>query len=153
LFNDDEVSGMIRGVNKRDREEWIRMRHLLWPEEIEIAESADEIYAGRSMVKQVFVHARDDGRLGGFIEIGVRVYAEGCETSPVAFIEGWYVDADLRRSGVGAGLVKAAEGWAREQGYREMGSDLLIDNDTSLKAHLALGFHEVERLIAMAKRL
>ena len=89
----------------------------------------------------------------GDIEIGERAYAEGCETSPVGFIEGWYVDEDLRRSGVGKGLVAAAEQWARTKGYREMGSDLLIDNDESLRAHLALGYHEVERLIAMAKKL
>jgi aminoglycoside 6'-N-acetyltransferase I len=132
------------------------MRHLLWPHEVEMEESADEIYAGRSMVKQVFVHDRGGAggpALGGFIEIGERAYAEGCETSPVAFIEGWFVDEDLRRSGVGKGLVAAAEVWARSKGYREMGSDLLIDNDESLRAHLALGYHEVERLIAMAKKL
>ena len=154
---------MIRPLTKTDRAEWLRMRHLLWPHEIEMEESADEIYAGRSMVKQVIVHARNGGAgrggatgpalLGGFIEIGERAYAEGCETSPVAFIEGWFVDADLRRSGVGRGLVAAAEAWARSKGYREMGSDLLIDNDESLRAHLALGYHEVERLIAMAKKL
>jgi aminoglycoside 6'-N-acetyltransferase I len=135
------------------------MRHLLWPDEIEIAESADEIYAGRSMVKQVVVHARGEGggaggtALGGFIEIGERAYAEGCDTSPVAFIEGWWVDADLRRSGVGGRLVAAAEAWARTQGYKEMGSDLLIDNHVSLKANLALGYREVERLVALAKKL
>jgi aminoglycoside 6'-N-acetyltransferase I len=149
---------MIRPVKTTDRAEWLRMRHLLWPEEIEIGESADEIYAGRSMVKQVFVHDRGGqaggpALLGGFIEIGERAYAEGCDTSPVAFIEGWWVDADVRRSGVGAKLVEAAEVWARAQGYKEMGSDLLVDNDVSLKAHLALGYREVERLIAMAKRL
>ena len=129
------------------------MRVALWPEEIEIAESADVIYAGRSMVKKVFVDDRGNGMLGGFIEIGERAYAEGCETSPVAFIEGWYVDPDLRRAGTGAALVAAAEAWARAQGYREMGSDLLLGNDVSLRAHLALGFHEVERLIALAKKL
>lgn len=153
---------MIRPLTKQDRAEWLRMRHLLWPDEIEIAECADEIYAGRSMVKQVFVHDRGEGRtnggaggpaLGGFIEIGERAYAEGCDTSPVAFIEGWYVDADLRRSGVGAKLVEAGEVWARAHGYREMGSDLLIDNHVSLKAHLALGYREVERLVALAKKL
>jgi aminoglycoside 6'-N-acetyltransferase I len=144
---------MIRPVTPSDRAEWLRMRVALWPHEIEMEESADEIYAGRSMVKQVFVHDRGDGGLGGFIEIGERAYAEGCDTSPVAFIEGWYVDPDLRRAGVGAKLVEASEVWARAQGYKEMGSDLLIDNDVSLRAHLALGFHEVERLIALAKKL
>lgn len=32
-----------------------------------------------------------------------------------------------------------------------MRSDLLLGNDVSLQAHLALGFHEVERLIALAR--
>lgn len=27
--------------------------------------------------------------------------ADGCESSPVAFLEGWYVDADTRGKGVG----------------------------------------------------
>jgi aminoglycoside 6'-N-acetyltransferase I len=106
------------------------------------------------MLKGVFVHEREGGAsLGGFIEISERTYAEGCETSPVAFIEGWYVDGDLRHQGVGGALVKAAEKWARRKGYTEMGSDLLLDNEISLKAHLALGYREVERLVAMAKKL
>lgn len=129
------------------------MRYALWPDESGIEAGADDVYAGRGQRMAVFIHDRGDGRLGGFIEIGERTYAEGCDTSPVAFIEGWYVDADLRRSGVAAKLVEAGEVWARSQGYKEIGSDLLIDNEVSLKAHLALGYREVERLIAMAKKL
>ena len=149
---------MIRPLEATDRVEWLRMRVALWPVDDTIEENADEFYAGDSMVKQVFVHDLMEGRasgpaLGGFIEIGERAYAEGCDTSPVAFIEGWYVDPDLRRAGTGAKLVAAAEVWARAQGYKEMGSDLLLGNDVSLRAHLALGFREVERLIALAKRL
>jgi len=30
---------------------------------------------------------------------------------------------------------------------------MLLGNDVSLRAHLALGFREVERLIALAKKL
>lgn len=129
------------------------MRHALWPDDAGLEKEAEEIYSGRGMVKRVLVHDRGAGRLGGFIEIGERPYAEGCETSPVAFIEGWYVDEDLRRTGVGRGLVESAEDWARANGYREMGSDLVLGNDRSLKAHLALGYREAERLVALAKRL
>ena len=91
--------------------------------------------------------------LGGFIEVSERAYAEGCDSSPVPFIEGWYVDPDLRKSGIGAQLVEAAEAWARSKNYTEIGSDLSIDNTVSLTAHLALGYREVERLVAMAKKL
>jgi hypothetical protein len=41
----------------------------------------------------------------------------------VAYLEGWYVDRDVRRHGIGAALVHAAEAWARERGYRELASD------------------------------
>jgi len=150
---------MIRLIDENDRQEWLRMRTALWPTDPDLAQQMDQIYAGTAMVKGVFVKVRGEGEgegpipLGGFIEIGERAYAEGCETSPVAFIEGWYVDGDLRNQGVGRALVAAAEKWAKRRGYTEMGSDLVLGNDISLNAHLALGFKEVERLVALAKRL
>ena len=150
---------MIRLIDENDRAEWLRMRTALWPTDPDLVKQMDQIYAGTAMVKGVFVKERGDGQgegpvpLGGFIEIGERQYAEGCETSPVAFIEGWYVDGDLRNQGVGRALVAAAEKWAKRRGYQEMGSDLVLGNDISLNAHLALGFKEVERLVALAKRL
>ncbi len=161
---------MIRRVTSGDRDEWIRLCTALRPDDDGVAEEVGTFFAiregragRRTLLKAVFVHDRSDGgvkgggaggpALGGFIEIGERTYAEGCDSSPVAFIEGWYVDPDLRKSGVGTQLVEAAEAWARSKGYTEMRSDLLIDNEVSLKAHLALGYREVERLVAMAKRL
>lgn len=101
----------------------------------------------------VLVAARSDGRLGGFVEIGSRTYAEGCTSTPVAFLEGWYVDPDLRRQGLGRALVRAAEQWALEHGFTEIASDTELENDASLAAHLALGFEEVERQICFRKRL
>ena len=59
----------------------------------------------------------------------------------------------MRRTGVGAQLLKAAETWAIDHGYREMASDTEIDNEISLKVHQALGFDEVERQICFRKRL
>ena len=47
-------------------------------------------------------------------------HAEGCTISPVAYIEGWYVDPDLRRRKVGSQLVHTAEAWARRQGLQEI---------------------------------
>ena len=100
-----------------------------------------------------FVAARSGGQLGGFIEVGLRKYAEGCDSSPVGYIEGWYVDPDLRQQGVGAALVRAGEEWARAQGCTEMASDCLLDNEISFHAHLALGYEEAERAIHFRRRL
>ena len=100
-----------------------------------------------------FVADRGDGTLGGFVEAGLRKYADGCDTSPVGYIEGWYVDADLREQGIGRALIQAAEAWAIDRGCTEMGSDTWIENVVSYRAHLALGYEEAERLIHFRKRL
>jgi aminoglycoside 6'-N-acetyltransferase I len=50
-------------------------------------------------------------------------------------------------------LVEAAEAWARSCGYAEIASDCHLENDVSLKAHTALGFQVVERLIHFRKSL
>jgi aminoglycoside 6'-N-acetyltransferase I len=101
----------------------------------------------------VLVAVRVGGGLAGFAEVGSRPFADGCDTSPVAYLEGWYVDADVRRQGVGAALVRAAEEWARRQGYRELASDALLENLASQRAHEALGFGEVERAVRYRKAL
>ena len=144
----------IRVIRPEDQPEWVRLRDLLWPGSIDDHETETRQFfalADDSLV--TFVVDRLDGRLGGFIEVGRRNYAEGCRTSPVAYIEGWYVDADLRRRGFGAALVRAAEQWAHEQGLREICSDTEIDNELSIAAHKAIGYQEEERIVCFRKEL
>jgi aminoglycoside 6'-N-acetyltransferase I len=102
---------------------------------------------------QVFIAERPDGSACGFVEVGIRPYAEGCRTSPVGYVEAWYVDADVRREGYGRALLAAAEDWARSRGYQEIASDALIDNIVSHKAHTASGYEEVERIVTFRKPL
>jgi len=78
---------------------------------------------------------------------------DGCRTSPVAFLEGWYVDADCRGSGVGGALLDAVEAWARARGLHELGSDALLHNEASQRVHERLGFIEVERAVRYRKPL
>lgn len=142
----------IRMVQKTDKSEYLRMRLVLWPDENH-EEQLEYFFTSAQPDWVTFIAERENGGLCGFIEVSERLWAEGCETSPVGYIEGWYVDPDLHRQGVGRLLVEAAEAWAKEQGFTEMGSDALIENETSLKAHTALGYQEIERVVCFAKRL
>ena len=147
----------IRPVKPTDRNEWGRMRTRLFsnpdPQEIDDWFDAAERGGTSRVGVAVIVADRGDGLLAGFVEIGSRNYAEGCETTPVAYLEGWYVDPDVRRIGLGAELLKAAETWALAHGFSEIASDTELDNDVSLQAHIGLGFEEVERQICFKKRL
>ena len=143
----------IRHIKVEDKFQWLRMRQSLWPDHTaeEFATQSQEIL--NDPQQAVFVVERSNGNLGGFLEVGMRKYAEGCETSPVGYIEGWYVDEDLRGQDLGRALVQVAEDWARGQGLTEMASDTWLDNEGSIQAHIKLGYDEVERAVHFAKKL
>ena len=145
----------VRRVNSRDKNEWARMRNSLWPGSVK--EHLDEIgkyfSKGALDIVEVFVLERSNGKLGGFIELNVRNYAEGSRSTTVPYVEGWYVDRDLRGRGYGKQLMKAAEMWALENGFDELASDAEIENSASITAHKALGFEEVDRIVCFIKRL
>ena len=84
-----------------------------------------------------------EGRLVGFAEVSIRPYAEGCRSSRVAYLEGWFVLADARNLGAGRALIGAAEDWGRAQGCSEFASDADPGNDLSRAAHRAVGFTDV----------
>ena len=140
-------------MQPEDRQECLRMRLALYPEfEPEQIETGLDDFAARPDSQRVFV-AEEGGGLVGFIEVALREWAHGCVTSPVGYIESWYVSPDMRRSGVGRELVLAAENWTREKGCSEIGSDCDLDNDISNLAHESLGYRECLRHIHFAKRL
>lgn len=142
----------VREVRPEDAAAWARRRAELWSEDHD--QAIADFFAGKLRAwEKVLVIDRGDGSIGGFIEISTRSYAEGCDSSPVAYCEGWYVDAHLRRTGVGRTLMEAAWEWARQAGHTEMGSDCDIVNDLSLDAHLAIGFEETDRVICFRKEL
>ncbi|MBF2029391.1 MAG: GNAT family N-acetyltransferase [Oscillatoriales cyanobacterium C42_A2020_001] len=144
----------IRAVTVGDTAEWQRMRATLWDDSLdEHPREIQAFFEQRNSDLETFVCERGNGKLGGFVEVGVRKYAEGCDSDRVGYIEGLYVDQDLRRQGIASQLIQAAEDWARSHEIWEMASDCLIDNHVSLAMHLANGFEEVERIICFRKTL
>ncbi len=50
-------------------------------------------------------------------------------------------------------MFEAAKEWAKEQGFRELGSDAVLGNTLSHQVHERLGFVETERLVTFLMRL
>lgn len=78
----------------------------------------------------------------GFIELTIRSSAEECMTSPVLYIEGWYVHPNHQSKGIGKALMNAAFDWGRAHNCKEAASDARPDNQLSINAHHALGFQD-----------
>lgn len=144
---------IVRLATPADVEAWCEQRAQLWPQldEHEHAVEAVQWIADPSTDTLLAVAA--DGTLLGFVEVGLRAYAEGCETSPVGYVEGWFVDGPARRRGVGRALLRAAEDWARGKGCREMASDTELHNVVSQEAHERLGYERVETIVVYRRSL
>lgn len=147
-----------RFVTLEDQVEWLRLLRNLYVESTD----ADHLAAVEAYLlglpsdelapSAVFVVDRPSGGLCGLLELSLRNYAEGC-VGETPYIESWFVDADCRGSGIGKLLVQTAETWARSNGYSEIASDALLENELSHAAHRALGFDEVERTVHFRKGL
>ena len=117
---------------------------------------------GHNMFGLDLLHAADGGmfvaevggELVGLAEASLRHdYVNGTTSSPVGFLEAWYVAPAWRGRGVGRALLRAVEGWTRALGCTELASDALLDNTASHAAHRACGFVETERVVYFRKRV
>ena len=142
----------VRPAQESDRAAWLEMRRTLWPDpDYSLEEFQEQItdFIARGVA---FIAFEGDVPVG-FAEVSLRPYAEGCKSSPVAFLEGWFVAEAHRGRGVGRALLERVEQWGREQNCTELGSDTWLDNLDSQRAHEKLGFEEVERLVSFRKSL
>lgn len=129
----------IREAQPSDRDALAGLRALLWPDATvqQHAADLDRVFVNGTngtMPVAIFVSENRGGDLIGFLEIGLRSHADGCDTArPVGFVEGWFVQPSFQNRGVGRELMCAAEDWSRTHGCLEIASDALIDNEPSLR--------------------
>jgi len=89
---------MIRNAGPEDTESWLVMRMTSWPgtdepqprSEIAMMLCDAEHFA-------VFVCQDPKGKLLCFAEVSLWSWAENCESSPVDYLEGWFVAEHARR--------------------------------------------------------
>ncbi len=147
----------VRAAIPDDFRAWLQLRLALWPEgsESEHREEIDHFFSGifPRGPWAVFVAEDDDGRILGFAELSLRPCAEGCLSSPVAYLEGWFVIPEARRLGIGKRLVTAGESWGRSQGCTELASDAAPENAISITAHQAVAFKDAGLVRCFRKHL
>ncbi|MEO6012465.1 MAG: aminoglycoside 6'-N-acetyltransferase [Devosia sp.] len=142
-------------ATEADAVAWLELRLALWPgnrREEFVGEIAQLLADPGDTIN--LIARSDNGEAIGLAEAALRHdYVNGCETSPVAFLEGIYVSPNYRRSGVGRRLVDRIAEWAVERGCTEFASDADIDNAVSHAMHNALGFAETQRVVYFRKVL
>lgn len=144
----------VRSLRESDLDEWLRLRKQLWDATSDDDHKSEMLDVLDHFDSQLVLFAEaGNGRLVGLLEASIRPYVEDCETDHVGYLEGWFVEPEFRKQGVGRELVRQAESWAREHGCTEMASDAEIGNDLSLTAHLNLGYQETSRLVHLRKEL
>ena len=149
----------IRAARQGDEDEIARLCVQLWPDGSfaehrgEIKDLIDSGMHG-TLPGTILVAMDADERLAGFIEVGLRSHADGCDVARnVGFVEGWFVREEMRGQGIGRDLMQAAEEWSRTQNCHEIASDALVDNVASQEAHTTLGFEIVDRCVHFRKGL
>src|SRR4051812_26874639 len=112
---------IVRPVAEKDLSEWFRLRQQLWDATSDDDHKAEMLgILDHSDTQLVVVADAGKGKLAGFLEASIRLFVEDCETDNVGYLEGWFVDLEFRRRGIGGALVVAAEDWARSKGATEM---------------------------------
>ena len=143
----------VREIVERDRAEWVRLREALWPGSLSDHDVETRAHFDHPASALIVFVAEVERRVVGFLEMDFRPYAPACSSSPVPFIEGWYVEPAWQRRGIGRALVEAAEARARTMGHTEIASDAELENVDGIAAHRALGYEEVERSVAFRRSL
>jgi aminoglycoside 6'-N-acetyltransferase I len=144
----------VRQLEEKDIDQWAKLRQHLWDglsdEENSVKMTGNYEHSDTQLA---LVSESSEGNLIGFLEASVRPFVEDCHSENVGYLEGWWIEPDYRRNGIGRNLVSAAEQWARGKGCEEMASDSELGNDLSLEAHLRLGYEETSRLVHLRKEL
>jgi len=136
----------IRQATPADVAAWAQLRLGLWPDADDPQEELAESLADAEGA--VFLACLAGGEAVGFAEVRLRHdYVNGTESSPVGFLEGWYVQPHWQGHAVGRALLAAVQAWTRAAGCSELASDSRVEDVQAHAAHRACGFEETERVV------
>jgi aminoglycoside 6'-N-acetyltransferase I len=148
-----QIRATVHGNRHQETHEWFPMRPSI--------EAAAAEVAGRFEIRQVtasedcgvvLVAVRENGASCGFAQVSIRQNpAEKESSADLACLDGWYVEPEFRRQGIGRRLLESAERWAAARGIRELTASINLDKDRTIRTHRSLGFAEATSLGRLIK--
>ncbi|MBU2237161.1 MAG: GNAT family N-acetyltransferase [Gammaproteobacteria bacterium] len=145
----------IRAIQETDAAAWSALRIEFLPEIKDISQAeVNAFFLGSyANVQEVLIALNDAQKMIGFIELNLRNNVPGSSKQTTPYIEAWFVSPDCQGQGIGKALIHAAEEWAKQQSFDELGSDSPVSNEKSVNLHKQLGFNEIERVVCLLKPL
>lgn len=139
----------IREATAADIENWVALRHALWPhhDPEKLRSEADRVLTSPDEICMLTFDSR--ARAVGFIEGAI--YQGGDD--PYGHVEGWYVDPGFRRKGLGRKLVGQLEHWCLHRSIRTLTSDTDPGFPLSPEGHAGTGFRVLRKLTIFIKDL
>ena len=138
-----------REVTTADTINWVELRHALWGGDRSLLRSeADSILVSSTEV--CFVAETDPGHLIGFLEISLKT----TKSHTYGYLEGWYVEPEYRRHGIGSLLINHAEDWLLHKSVEAIFSDTdRLNYPESLPAHAHSGYTSIRQFTLLKKDL
>ena len=95
----------------------------------------------------------DNNRIIGLIELSSRNIVDGCLSSPVAYIEGLYIEEQHRGKGAGREAMSAVHQWCKQRGFTELAADTELENLGAQHYSSAVGFTETYRVVEFCTKV
>ncbi len=143
-------------ITEITRETYLHLAHLFcefWPD-LDLDDELDYCHKMISNPEETGFLVNDNDEFVGFLHLKVRHdHVEGSDEDAVAYLEGIYLRKGYQKSGIGRKLIEIAEKWALSMGFKQLASDVEIDNQNSIDFHKHLGFKEQNRVVCFIKNL
>lgn len=134
------------------KEDYKEMIVSLWPD-IDLNEIEEIILEQKTKGHTIFLYLESDKAVA-FLNSSIRNdYVEGCDQSPVGYIEGIYVKENHRKQAIAKKLVAYAIDHFKKIGIKEIASDTETHNTNSIAFHKAIGFIESSRIVHFKKKI
>lgn len=150
----DEGAMHVKKLTPEFLAQWVHLRKQLWPEDGAEKHLNDGLEILDAEHLSSFLLLNDEQYVIAFADASIRHdYVNGCQHSPVVYLEGIFVLPQWRLKKCAKKLVHAVEKWGKASGCKELASDAELENIASHKMHQKLGFKITEKVVFFQKNI